>query len=77
MLVAITTKIRYFGGLFGLIPRALLTTRFINPRGFFNPESSVSKACRVPEPEPPAAPPIINLLLMETLATSDLPGSDK
>ncbi|CAB4954853.1 unannotated protein [freshwater metagenome] len=77
--VAMTTKIRYLGGFLGRMPKARLTTRLINPRGFFNPESSVSRAWRVPiPPPPPAAPPIMNLLLeIVELITSDFPGSDK
>ena len=69
---------RYFGGFFGRIPSARLTTLFMNPLGFFKPDSSVRRACKVPEPPPPAAPPIMNLLLaIVAFVTSDLPGSDK
>ncbi len=62
MLVAIMTRIRYLGGGFGRIPNKRLTYRFTKPRGFFSPDSSVSRACRVPMPPPPPPfiiPPII------------------
>ena len=60
--VAITTRMRYFGGFFGRIPNVLRTIRLKNPRGFFKPDNSVSNACKVPDPPPPppAAPPITN-----------------
>ncbi|CAB4660836.1 unannotated protein [freshwater metagenome] len=72
--VAITTKIRYFGGFLGRIPRVRLTIRLKNPRGFFNPESSVKSACSVPipppPPPPPAAPPTTKLSRTRTEAVA-------
>ena len=56
MLVAIITRIRYFGGGFGRIPSARRPQRLTRPRGFFNPDSSVSRACSVPIPPPPPPP---------------------
>jgi hypothetical protein len=41
------------------MPSARRTTRLMNPRGFFSPDSSVSSACSVPMPPPPMPPFII------------------
>ena len=38
------------------MPSARLTTRLMNPRGFFRPDNSVSRACSVPMPPPPMPP---------------------
>ena len=57
--VAMTIKIRYLGGVYVRMPSVRRTTRLRNPRGFFNPEISVSSACNVPEPAPPPPPPPI------------------
>jgi hypothetical protein len=58
MLVAIMTRIRYFGGGLGFIPRIRRTYRLTIPRGFFSPDSSVSSACSVPgSPLAPFMPP--------------------
>ncbi len=59
MFVAIMTMIRYLGGGFGGNPSVRRTTRLITPRGFFRPESSESRDCRVPMPPPPIIPAII------------------
>ncbi len=63
MLVAIMTRIRYFGGGLGRMPKSLRTCRFTMPLGFFRPDSSVSSACSVPgSPPPPPMPPIMKRL---------------
>ena len=56
MLVAIMTMIRYLGGGLGRMPSVRRTTRFMKPRGFLRPDSSVSRAWRVPIPPPPPMP---------------------
>ena len=43
MLVAIITRIRYFGGGLGRMPSTRRTYRLTKPRGFFRPDSSVEQ----------------------------------
>ncbi len=57
------TRIRYLGGGLGRMPSSRRTCRLTKPRGFFSPESSVSRASSVPMPPPPPPPmPMICLL---------------
>ena len=50
--VAITCKIRYFGGFDGFIP-TIRFKRLMNPRGFFKPCIEARMAFSVPKSPPP------------------------